>query len=122
MSGNLHTPSKFAREHSLEKRQLSILRNKFSQYRQSAKIRGFDFALTLQQFSSICTSPCSYCGNKDLNGVDRIDNTQGYTLENSTSCCFICNRMKSNHQSGAFLKHIQKIYEHFLGMRMKDIS
>jgi len=48
-------------------------------------------------FSTLVQSPCYYCGHsnpEETNGIDRMDNSIGYTNENCVSCCWICNRMK----------------------------
>jgi hypothetical protein len=44
------------------------------------------------------------------NGIDRLDNTKGYTIDNCVPCCPDCNEAKSNMTEEAFLKHIEKIY------------
>lgn len=66
--------------------------------------------LTLERFAILITQPCSYCGDNGKVGIDRIDNSQGYTTENSTPCCKICNFMKKTMTKEDFLKHITKIY------------
>ena len=44
--------------------------------------------------------PCHYCGldNNSVAGVglDRLDNTIGYMLDNVVSCCTECNRARSD--------------------------
>lgn len=82
----------------------SILRN----YIKSARDRELEFRLSEEEFYKITSMNCHYCGrvpsgiyesaNKTgvftYNGIDRRDNTKGYTLENSVPCCKICNRAK----------------------------
>lgn len=84
----------------------------FSTYKRNAKIRGLEFNLTKEQFYLISTKECIYCGSKPskasgysgkknspkfiYNGIDRKDNTIGYSIENSVPCCTICNRAKGN--------------------------
>ena len=95
----------------------------FAQYKKSAKNRGYDFNLTMAEFESIITKPCIYCGatktihrtRKGENGgfaytgIDRYDNTKGYTLKNCVPCCSICNRMKTNLSINKFEEQITKI-------------
>ena len=38
--------------------------------------------------------------------IDRKDNSIGYLLENCVSCCFVCNRTKSNFFSAEEMKAI----------------
>lgn len=52
-----------------------------------------------------------------LNGIDRRDNTKGYTLENSVSCCESCNEMKSCYPENYFMDHINKIYTFQKGLK-----
>ena len=75
--------------------------------------RGYDMLLTFEEFSEIVSKPCKYCGeSKEIIGVDRMDNSVGYTVENSTPCCKICNMMKHAMELEKFLLHIQKIANH----------
>lgn len=68
--------------------------------------------MTLKEYKEIILNNCDYCGGENgTKGVDRIDNSIGYTKENSKSCCKICNYMKNNYSIKEFLSHIQKIYE-----------
>lgn len=47
---------------------------------------------------------CTYCNsvinwntkNNDRYNLDRMDNSKGYTKDNLTVCCWICNNTKSN--------------------------
>lgn len=84
----------------------------YRRYKSSAVKRDIAFDLTKDQFMSLIESTCVYCGTVEQVGVDRIDNSVGYTLENSASCCHYCNRMKWTHNKEAFLSHIAKIAKH----------
>lgn len=83
---------------------------RFRMVKHSAKKREYEFALSSKQFDEIISKPCAYCGEeKERMGIDRIDNTKGYTLENSTACCTNCNMMKKAMTVNDFLSHIKKI-------------
>lgn len=82
---------------------------KFRQYRFAAHRRNYDFSLSEEEFLKIYHSDCSYCGLGDCRGIDRIDNTAGYTIENSTGCCEMCNKMKWRYSKGEFLSHVKTI-------------
>jgi hypothetical protein len=96
----------------------------YSQYRNNAKARNYIFELTKEQFKILITSNCFYCGSEPLNlhhnsyykmfynGIDRLDNTIGYTLDNSVSCCKMCNISKNKHDVDYFLDWIKKVYNH----------
>lgn len=85
----------------------------------TVKRRNYVFDLTLDEFKSLCSDNCYYCGQipstkmdvgKGLkNGIDRIDSNKGHTMDNCVSCCWTCNRMKGNMTQQNFLEHISKI-------------
>lgn len=104
----------------------------FYAYKKGARDRGFSFELDINQFKSFLDKNCFYCGDEPksvyrilnsktgevragipiiYNGVDRINNLIGYTIDNSVTCCETCNRMKTNHDYEFFLDHVKKIYE-----------
>ena len=76
----------------------------------SARARGYVVELTKEQFLELSQQPCFYCGcmpdNSNLckgkhgdfayNGMDRLDNTKGYSKENCVPCCKSCNTMKGD--------------------------
>ena len=70
-------------------------RGRFRHYIGGAKSRGLVFDLTFKQFKLFWQKPCSYCGAEiETIGLDRTNNSKGYTLKNITSCCFGCNTRK----------------------------
>ena len=81
---------------------VSAIRNRMGDYKRNAKRLRRTWDLTEAQFSSLVTSSCHYCGIEpqtsyrgvSVNGVDRLDNDQGYTPENCVACCMVCNRAK----------------------------
>ena len=92
-------------------------------YKGSAKSKGISFDLSIEEFRSLVKQKCFYCNTEPLqqsnrkfsngiylfNGIDRIDNTKGYTKANTKPCCFICNRAKGNLPYKDFLLWIQRI-------------
>jgi hypothetical protein len=71
-----------------------------------------NFEISLKQYDQLTTNkPCYYCGKNDGRcGLDRIDSTKDYQLDNCIPCCITCNRMKTNTKQKEFLKHIEMIY------------
>ena len=79
----------------------------YSRYKYGAKRRGYSFDLSLVVFQKITSQKCIYCGIEPkqeskhngstyyYNGIDRADNTKGYTVDNSVACCYTCNKAKS---------------------------
>jgi hypothetical protein len=81
-------------------------------YELSAKRRNYAFELSALQFEHLVKAPCFYCGQKtegEANGIDRLDNNKGYTLENSRSCCEMCNHMKYMYATEYFLNKASHI-------------
>ncbi len=67
--------------------------------KQAAKKRGYSWALSKEQFEALINKPCYYCDGATPvtgSGIDRLDNLQGYFLENCVSCCRECNRLKGD--------------------------
>ena len=96
-------------------------------YAVRADKRGLDFFLSREQFRDLIIKPCVYCGSCSENkskglgktsgdfaytGIDRVKNSDGYTLENCVSCCSRCNWMKHAASGDDFLGHVAKIYMH----------
>lgn len=52
---------------------------------------------------------CWYCGDNTRTGLDRVDNSQGYSDANSVACCFRCNFLKADHSVSLFLDKMKKI-------------
>lgn len=90
----------------------------YRQYQNTAKRKSREFDLTKEQFWSIATQDCTYCGavpSKDQhgnirNGLDRVDSSIGYRIDNVVPCCWICNTAKSDLNREEFLNHIKRIY------------
>lgn len=103
--------------------------------RNGAKSRDMSFDISFEDFVNISRNPCAYCGlppydihyayskkrysrgisadvSTTFNGLDRVDSSLGYFLENVVSCCFMCNRMKSDFSLEEFLKKIEEVYLH----------
>ncbi|QFR59542.1 HNH endonuclease [Xanthomonas virus phiXaf18] len=100
---------------------------RFNAYADKAKRRGHAFDLSLEQFIRISGRDCHYCGASPampvrtgrkrstpslMNGIDRVDNSVGYVLDNCVPCCTWCNEMKRHRPQDAFLAHVRRIAEH----------
>lgn len=104
---------------------LSRKRTVFAQYKATAKRKKIKFNLSFNDFIQIAKQDCFYCGSKPLNialspsgngdfiynGIDRIDNTKGYTLRNTAPACKICNYAKNTLTLEDFYIWIQKTYQ-----------
>jgi len=102
---------------------LANMRRIFRDYKRIAKIRGHTFNLTEEQFAKLIKQDCHYCGAKPnnvakqnkcngsytYNGLDRVDNTKGYTLDNVVPCCITCNMAKGEKTIQEFNDWIKKV-------------
>lgn len=75
--------------------------------------RKIEYSLTKDQYDELIYKPCHLCGFKNQvgNGLDRQDNSIGYTYENVLPCCSTCNMMKAFYTTDKFIQQIQKITE-----------
>ena len=92
----------------------SSLPLRYRQYLGRANQRGLLFELTVDDFNTIFRGACVYCGSTSKIGVDRVDSSLGYNLENVQPCCGTCNWMKQQARHEDFLRHVDKIYRHCL--------
>lgn len=113
----------------------SCLKNK---YKKSAKSRNLSFNLSKEQLMILFKGNCFYCNIEPLqisvdetgstpeaikhsefiyNGIDRLDNTKGYEMDNCASCCKMCNWMKLNFTLEQFFSKIKRIAIFKMGMK-----
>lgn len=76
--------------------------SRFAKAKRNAALRKKAWDLTFEQYCSMLNLKCHYCNNKVGttecygSGLDRIDNDQGYTIENVLPCCKYCNSLRNN--------------------------
>jgi hypothetical protein len=91
-------------------------------YINRSKRKNIPFELTRQEFEDLQKLPCYLCGKTcsafHRNGVDRVNNNIGYTLDNCKPCCKQCNWMKGTYSLDIFLDKLTKIY-HYQNMKEK---
>lgn len=100
-------------------------------YRGRALKNGWDFEISKPQFREMSQQPCHYCGTSPsnesyrgnrgriktgnrysvfvYNGLDRVDSTRGYTMDNIVPCCGICNHAKHTMPYAAFIDWLDRI-------------
>jgi hypothetical protein len=99
-------------------------------YKRNAIKRRLEFNLTLDEFSNFLDKPCHYCGiapnnsyftyrtvkefNHEFkyNGIDRIDSSRGYTIENCVTACNQCNKAKLNYTEEEFKDWVKRVHHH----------
>ena len=105
------------------------LRRLIVQYKSGARKRGIGFSLTDAEAKIFFDGDCFYCGARPstimsspkcngeyiYNGIDRLNNDEGYTLENCVSCCSLCNHIKSDVSLNDFMAQIERIHSNRVG-------
>jgi hypothetical protein len=70
------------------------LQEKLRIYKKAAEKRGYEWALSKEEFEGLYQGECYYCGVSPARGVDRFLNELGYTTLNCEPCCRWCNNAK----------------------------
>jgi hypothetical protein len=104
----------------VKKRKLPVgeagLNHLYTEYRtKNAEKRDLYFNLTKEQFKTITKGNCYYCGDapyKNCQGYiyNGIDNTKGYDITNTVSCCYKCNCAKACLTQKEFYMWVEKMY------------
>ena len=88
---------------------------RYSDYRRRALKKQLDFSITPDDYNLIIKKNCFMCGKKSdqqhQNGIDRMDNTKGYTLENINACCCECNLIKKDYVYENIMNKLFLIYK-----------
>lgn len=121
----------------IENREDAILRREYSHLKKrNRKFTDNDNVIDYKEYKEIVTSPCYFCGSVGsrsihdrlrvrgitytcsdevlhINGVDRIDSSNGYVKGNCIPCCTTCNYAKNTMTIEQFKIWIKRVYEHF---------
>jgi hypothetical protein len=101
----------------------ALISGEYGSYRKAARLRGHEWLLSREEFSRLIRGHCYYCAAAPsrrvesiwdslvINGIDRIDNTLGYTTENCVTCCKICNYAKGKLTQEEFLDMCERVTE-----------
>jgi hypothetical protein len=109
--------------------------------RQNAKTHGRVFELTKDEIRALVTQACLYCDiapnneailhsahnlyahndeNILLHGLDRIDSSKGYTIDNVVTSCTDCNLAKRSRSTADFVSWAVQV-ENFKGTKIEDL-
>jgi hypothetical protein len=111
-------------------------------YKKNANRRKLEFNISESEFLNLVQSNCFYCGKKPTNisynhfksstekaiehgkfiynGLDRLDNNIGYTIDNVVPCCKTCNTAKMQMTQQEFFDWIKQVYEYFIKGKEND--
>lgn len=97
-------------------------------YKRHALAKNRVYELTEIDIEKLVTSACHYCGGTDsnsyrsttmgspgifnYNGIDRVDSSLGYTLNNVVACCQHCNFMKQEMSLTEWFSRMEKVLNH----------
>jgi 5-methylcytosine-specific restriction endonuclease McrA len=111
------------------------LRRLMKDYKQRSAKKGFPFELGFEQFKHLTSQNCHYCGIAPstltnrvqdgktvpkarvdqgwvyMNGIDRVDSSRGYSLDNIVTCCETCNKAKLDSSVQDFRSWIERVYK-----------
>lgn len=102
----------------------SLARNAYNKTKNGAKVRGYIFEITFEEFKLIASQKCFYCGSEAsnkcsakgyygvyrYNGLDRMNSDFGYTISNVVPCCKTCNKGKWRMSVKEFKEWIGRVY------------
>jgi len=88
-------------------------------YMTNARRRNHVWELSWEDAARLLMNKCHYCGRAPLrntrkehikcNGIDRIDNTTGYTNANTVPSCALCNRAKGVMSYADFVRWLDDV-------------
>ncbi len=103
----------------------------YSNYIGKAKERNLEWNLSKEEVKHLFEQNCYYCNSKPSNinkrskayvhktpeiftysGIDRIDNSKGYLIDNVVSCCKTCNYAKRDLTENEFDSWITRLTNH----------
>jgi len=93
-------------------------------YKKNAQKRNLLWELSDEQVKDITSKSCFYCdaepkneikahvgenGRYLYNGIDRLDNNAGYTINNVVPCCYRCNILKKDFSINSMVKVLTRL-------------
>lgn len=107
----------------------SVINTLYSSYQSHAKKLKIDFLLTNNEFKIFIQDSCYYCGASQsnirklksltgpkefkYNGIDRVDSSKNYQVENCVTACKDCNLAKRKLSHNDFILLAKKIASRF---------
>jgi len=84
------------------------------QYNRLSREREQPFELSRERFNELLAGDCAYCGAEPspINGIDRVDVSEGYVEGNVVPCCSTCNYAKRLMPVGQFIRWARRVAAH----------
>lgn len=103
-------------------------------YEKRAKDANRKFSLNMQEEEKLFKSNCYYCGVEPkqswdsgplhgkylYNGIDRVDNSKGYVIDNCVPCCRPCNVAKGASSPEDFREWVQRLHNHLFNEKIQS--
>ena len=81
--------------------------------KRAAQVREIEWNLPDEYAKKMLIEPCVYCGHIDLkvrvNGIDRLDSSKDYSVDNCLPCCKDCNYMKGSYDPKTFIERCRVV-------------
>lgn len=119
---NDNTPARKAyfKKYSKSHPKKTGLKGRFRWSVKSAQKRKLDWTISWEEYRQIVANPCYYHGgkvNESGVGLDRLDNSRGYHLDNVVPCCSICNISRNRFFTPAEMLKIGKVIAEIISDR-----
>jgi hypothetical protein len=94
------------------------LSGNYDSYEKRANKKNIEFKMTEEDYYTLILEDCYICGKKTdgfhINGIDRVNNENGYYLDNIEPCCGECNFMKNKFKLADFFDKLRDIKKYKL--------
>jgi len=96
------------------------IRAKLSNYAGNCKKKSITWCLKVKDAWNLFMGDCSYCGRPAIesgdkngfNGIDRINSSGNYTIDNTCPCCPRCNIIKNNMTLAELRSAVTRMHKH----------
>lgn len=96
---------------------LKLTTGRYSQLKKRVKDKDFSYLMPKEEYMKLIQQSCYYCGEVTYGiekgvGLDRLDCSKEYTLDNVVPCCGKCNRSKSDVHTPDQYKKMMRVDEY----------
>lgn len=101
----------------------SAVKKVYNYYKAGCRRKQREFELSLEEVTQLIKQNCHYCNSGPLfysnngsmflqyNGIARVNNGCGYTLDNCVPCCKQCNYAKRAQTKEEFIAWVTRLYK-----------